>query len=207
MTRSATPRASILLAALLIAGCASQAPTRTGFLERDGAPATVAGQPVEVARYDRFVVDPVEFRPGTTVSSDVDAAALEQLKGELDAAVRTVFSASFAPADAPGPGVLRVRYAITGVETSQPVLNALTLLLVGPVSNGGVSTEAEVVDSVTGERLAALVTATNALPWRGGVGGYFSSLGHASTLLAQHAELLYRQLVPATRDPASEKSR
>ncbi|MFZ4760616.1 MAG: DUF3313 family protein, partial [Burkholderiaceae bacterium] len=139
-----------LAAAVLLAGCASQTPTRTGFLDRYDEPSTRSARPADATRYSRFIVDPIEFRPGTTVSSDVDAAAVERLEGELDGAVRKVFSASYAPADRPGPGVLRVRYAITGVETAQPVLNALTVLLVGPVSNGGVSTEGEVVDSVTG---------------------------------------------------------
>lgn len=191
------PHALIAVAAaVLLAGCASQTPTRTGFLDRYDEPSSRSTTTADLTRYSRFIVDPIEFRPGTTVSSNVDAAAVERLKGELEGAIRKVFSSTHAPAERPGPGVLRVRYAITGVETSQPTVNALTVLLIGPVSNGGVSTEGEVVDSVTGERLAALVTATNALPWRGGLGGYFSSFGHASTLLAQHAELLHRQLVP-----------
>jgi hypothetical protein len=210
MNRSLPTRTAALAAlsaALLIAGCASQAPTRTGFLQRYDEP-VAAVRPVDVARYTGFVVDPIEFRRGTTVSPDVDDAAVARLKTELDAALRKVFGASFAPAAAPGPGVLRVRYAITGVETSQPIVNAVTLLLLGPVSNGGVSTEGEVVDSVTGERLAALVTASNGLPWRGGFGGYFDAYGHASALLTLHAEQLHGQLVPAQPSaPSKETSR
>jgi hypothetical protein len=73
--------------------------------------------------------------------------------------------------DQPGPGVLRVRVAITDVTPSKPVSNTLsTIVPVGMVVSGATkavsgdnlgtgeaSTEFELLDATTGERLAAAV--------------------------------------------------
>ncbi len=58
----------------------------------------------------------------------------------------------------PGPEVLRLRVAITDVAPSDVALNLIaTALVYVPVDMGSASMEAELLDSLTGARLAAVV--------------------------------------------------
>jgi hypothetical protein len=72
------------------------------------------------------------------------------------------------------------------------VLNAVTMAaVVLPVTAGGASSEAEVVDSVTGERLVALQAFNNGgQSFLGGPIGYLSEYGQARRALAVQANEL-----------------
>ena len=54
-----------------------------------------------------------------------------------------------------GAGQVRVRVAVTELQTPNRAVNAMTTLLVGPVTTGGASLEFEAVDLRTGRRVAA----------------------------------------------------
>lgn len=216
MPRSRTPRAkppsarAALLAALLpaLAACAAQTTTRTGFLAHNDA-APLAADPADADRlvaraaperlagYSGYLIDDIAFRPGPHAPGVADAEVLADLRAAYRDALDTAFARHFGRAAAPGPGVLRVRAAITGYERANVAANVVTsALLIVPVTAGGAASEAEVVDSVTGERLAALATHTNGTPLLGGPVGYFTRHGHARRALARQADELAALVSP-----------
>ena len=85
----------------------------------------------------------------------------------MEQGVRKILSANGILAEEPGPGVLRYRMALTGVEKSKEDLKAHNIIPVSALfrgaqaATGNVATyidamfEAELVDSVTGERVSA----------------------------------------------------
>jgi len=201
MTHQSFTRAGAVAAALLItAACASQQTTQTGFLNE----AAIAAQPLridpnapdrlavaasadQVARYHSVLIEDVAFRPGPKIPDRIDPAVLADLRTSYRAALAEAFGQRFQIVATSGPGVLRVRAAITGYERANVALNVAMLALVGPVTAGGAASESEALDSVTGERIAALATHDNGTPLMGGPVGYYTQHGHARRALARHA--------------------
>ena len=57
----------------------------------------------------------------------------------------------------PGPGVLRVRAAITGIKRNVPLGSVRSITKAPDIGLGGASMEAEALDAQTGKRVAAVV--------------------------------------------------
>lgn len=202
------PRVALLtavMAPLLLAGCANQALTRSGFLT-DHDKLTSSQSDAKAMTYSRaapqdattaqraVVIDPIQIRLPAAQAADLAPELLRQAEADYRVALERAFSKQYrVVAQVPAEGALRVRAAITGLKPSSPALNAVTFLLLGPVSNGGVSTESEVVDIGSGQRIAAQATFTNGHLFNGGLGGYFDKLGHIRKAFDTHAEKL-RQL-------------
>jgi hypothetical protein len=194
---------SLLTMALLLAGCASQTLTRTGFLSGYDAMVPVGGASsfhsyvkpnLSPGQYTQYLLDPVIIEPKSALVLTEEETA--QLKTDLESAVRQSFEAKFQLAKEAGPGVFRLRFAITGVDKSSPGLNVAMAILIVPLANGGASTEAEALDSITGERLAALLASTNGSLVRGEFAGFFSEFGHAKLHFSKQADALRDQLSP-----------
>lgn len=197
----ASARLLLVLAPLTLAACANQSVTRTGFLDRydtlttaadgDKTLTYTAGSPA-ARSHRQVVIEEVEVRLPADQAAAIAPALLAQARTDYRAALTTAFARDYTVIDATSAGEpLRVRAAITGIKPSNPALNTATFLLVSPVSNGGVSTESEVIDARTGECLAAQATFTNAHLFNGGgLGGYFDRLGHIRTAFQTHAEKL-----------------
>jgi hypothetical protein len=81
---------------------------------------------------------------------------------------------------------LRIRAAITDVAPANPALNVVTTAVAfAPLDLGGAAIEAEFLDSMTGQRLAAMTerkkgSVTN-------LKGGFTELGHARSALKEWA--------------------
>lgn len=173
MTTRIFPLAA-LAAGLALAGCASQQPTQTGFLGDYSRLTATSGNPAwrdaaALTAYNAFIVDEVVYRPaeGAPALKPEEAA---RLTGEFRDRLVATLSERYRHADAAGPGVMRVRAAITNVDDVVPVLNAVTMAAIwAPVTSGGATTETEVVDSVSGARLAAAIGYNNGN--RGFLGG------------------------------------
>ncbi len=196
-----TPSMILAAAALLLGACANQENTRSGFLRDysrmapDASGALVERAPA-AARYRAFMVDDVAYLPGPR-SENVSAAEIAELRAHYKDAAVKVFAQHYVHTATPGPDVLRIRLAITGIDKADATLNYIATPLVGPVSNGGASSEGEIVDSTTGKRLAAFSTHTNANPFKGGLFEYYTRLGHAKAVLALHAAELHTQFATA----------
>lgn len=95
-----------------------------------------------------------------------------------------------------------MRAAITDFKGANVWLNALALPVIGPVTAGGASTEAEVVDSITGEPLVVLAIHSNGTPFLGGPQNYWAQYGHARSAVSRHAKKLHQmttQLKPINK--------
>lgn len=181
----ATMRLSVLaVVAALTFGCANQRTTDTGFLPR--------------ASYHSFYIKRVDFVPGPKSPKRPNEVTVNRLKSVYRKALVHSFSDRLQLADGPGPGVIEVRAAITGYEPANVWLNVVTSTLIGPVTAGGASTEAELLDSVTGTRVASLSTHSNGTPFLGGPQNYFKRYGHARSALRHHAKGLGKRLGPVT---------
>lgn len=126
----------------------------------------------DVRRYDKILIDPVEGYLGA--GSRLSRLAKPDRQALLDyfhATLRAQLGQDYALVDQPGPGVLRLRIAVTDARATKPALDTLTTVVpVGlaisalqraalgkTLTTGSVRIEAEALDGETGERLAALV--------------------------------------------------
>lgn len=116
--------------------------------------------------YQKVLIDPIQFYPAPKPTDKVGDQALTDIRNYMDKALREGMGGKLPLASEPGPGVLRIRPAITAVDTKHQGLKPYELLPVGLIISRGIvgkakeatiELEAEVVDSVTGERLAAMV--------------------------------------------------
>lgn len=136
-----------------------------------------------LAGYSSFIVDPVvvQFAPsdeGNALSPDQLKELTDHFRNEAIAAL----SEKFTVVDEPGPGVLRIRTAITSVETTTPILNIHPAMKLIGLGLGGAAMEAEAVDSVTGERIVAIVDSQegNRMSFAEGL----QTLGHAKQVMS-----------------------
>jgi hypothetical protein len=142
-------RAAIPASLLCAVACTSRGPapdptaltapngeTMSGFLDdysllRPGGPdelRLVYRNPrAEWTRYDKILLDPVTvWRSGKGSLDPVPEADLLRLAADFERAVRRSLGGSFTLVDAAGPGVMRIRFAITDARANDPVLDVLT---------------------------------------------------------------------------------
>lgn len=172
---------SVALTAVLLAvtGCASTGPQHSGFIQNEpvmqeekDAEGTVhryVSPRLSSGAYTKVLVEPVQLYPEPQPSEKVDAATLRQVRDHMDQAWRRELGKRVGLASGPGPGVARVRTALTGVKAESASLKPYQYLPVALVATaaaeaGGLRSkdvrlfvEVEVTDSVTGERLAVAV--------------------------------------------------
>ena len=78
-------------------------------------------------QYDEVLLEPVTlWRSGRRSLAPVPEAELMRLVSTFQAAVRRRLGEGFTMVEQPGPGVLRIRLAITQAHASDPVLDVLT---------------------------------------------------------------------------------
>ncbi len=128
-----------LLALLVAVACGPRHPPRTfetsGFLDdysllRPGGHDDVAlvyrDPTVDWTAYDKVLLEPVTlWRSGKKSLDPVPEGDLLRLVDDLEAAVRRRLGAGFTFVDKPGPGVMRIRLAITEARATDPVLDVL----------------------------------------------------------------------------------
>lgn len=148
-------------AVAFLAGCASP-PPMTGFvsdysrLQKTESGALRYISP-ELRGYTRFMVDPVEMRVDRQALDPSERA--EVARYMRDAFERILKKGGHEVMTQPGVGVARVRVAITDVQASKWYLNLHPAGKLTGTGTGGASMEGEVIDSVTGKQLAAVVKA------------------------------------------------
>ena len=120
------------------------------------------------ANYQRVLMEPISFYPSPQPSEKVSMGTLNDLRGYGDSAVRKAIASVVPLSDASGPGVLKVRVAITavGVEGNlkpyQLIPIALAFTAAKEVAGQGrrdlkLFVESEITDSVSGEPVALVV--------------------------------------------------
>jgi hypothetical protein len=162
-------KTSVMLTAMMcivvLSGCGGGEQVKTGFLsdysklqkESDSSLRYVNEK--AVAGYSGFMIDPVKVVLQSGAKSE--GQLTEQQKTDLtnylhSKIVEAVQGAGKKVVYQPAAGVARVRVALTNIEKTSAVNMVPQASLLG-AGIGGASMEAEVVDSVTGQQIGAVV--------------------------------------------------
>lgn len=190
------------LCSLLDAGCASNKPPKlSGFLKDYSGLKPLPDDPsmlywerrgVNWKKYTKLTIDPVavHLAPGARKyeipPQDLQKLA-EMFRTEAVAAVRDAYPI----VNQPGPDVLRIRAAITDANPSDALMNVVSAAAIFmPIDMGGASMETEFMDSMTGERLAAVVDKKTGSMGNPVDMGAYSKWGHAKKAFEQWAKEL-----------------
>jgi len=137
--------------------------------------------------YHAVILDPVVYYPTPQATDQVSAQTLEEVRQYVEDGFRNKLSEKVTVATQPGPGVLRIRPAITSVAPQAigrkpyqyiPIAFFISAVA-GRDQEAGLSIEIDAVDSISGARLAAAV--------RRGVG---------EKLAGKHGQLTLNDLKP-----------
>ncbi len=114
---------------------------------------TLYQQKRSLAAYRVFIVEPIKILVDRTVAGvAIDDATKARLASDLHRQVVETLAINYKVVNAPGPGIAIIRGAVTQLARSRTTEG-------GTIVIGGAGIEAEIVDSVTGERLGAVVEA------------------------------------------------
>ncbi len=145
-----------------LVGCKSTpAPPTTGFLsdysqliaEENGKMRYVSGR---LADYNAFIIDPVQLRTEGRADFDMEKRA-EVARYFRQQFIEVLQNNGYRVERSAGTRIARVRLALTDVQRSAWYLNLHPGSKLTGAGTGGASMEGEVIDSVTGEQLGAVV--------------------------------------------------
>ena len=176
--------------------------TRSGFLsdysqmgptKNHKKDAIFVASDYEPGVYTKVIIDPVEWH-----ARGRKEKTRAKLKADFHQRLTRKLGAKYQIVDASqaGPGVLRVRSAITGTRPARWYLNVpaqTAQLALGGFgmfrpSSGGASQEMQVQDAVSGRSLVQVATFRNGKPWN--VAGSYVPYDHARGAFTQASELL-----------------
>ena len=154
-----------------VCGCGEAVIQETGFLSdysrlkaQSDTRSTYMPPKENLGRYSKFIVDPVEvhFHTGSKALEQRSKGKLKEedvkdLRNYMHASIIEALSDGYDIVHQPGPGVARIRVALTDLEKSNVPLNIWPSTKLSGIGLGGATMEAEVVDSQTGEQIQALV--------------------------------------------------
>jgi hypothetical protein len=153
----------LLFASALLCGCAKTPPARqTGFLSDYSNLEPVTDKRMvytsPAARgYHAFIVTPVEFRlPPQQLNPEKRAEVARHFQRRLGEVIE---KQGFEVVEEPGVDVALIRVALTDVAASTWWQKIHPVSRAAGAGTGGAAMEGEVVDSVTGRQLAAVVQA------------------------------------------------
>lgn len=176
--------ALLIASVIMLAGCAAsgmKSVETTGFLGdysqlkpggEDRAALFYVKPGVDLKKYNKIMFERiVVMLSDQAESKELDPAMLKELTDYYELALFNAVKDGYEVVDQPGADVLRVRVAITGLKPSKPVANTMsTIIPVGMIAAGATkavsgenlgtgeaSTEFELLDSLSGQRLAAAV--------------------------------------------------
>jgi len=108
--------------------------------------------------YEAVIVEAVQvYFTEEARGRDLNEDALAELTTHFDEGFRELMDERFDLAAAPGEGVARVRIAVTDVRPSKPLFDIVPHSKILGLNTGGATIEAEMLDSVTGEQILAVV--------------------------------------------------
>jgi hypothetical protein len=151
-------------------GCSQRKMAKTGFLSDYSKLQAVSDSSLRyldksaLATYSSFIVDRVEvhFQAGAKAIETKSKGKLTQQNiADLtnyfhSTMVKMITEAGIEVVYQPGPGVARIRTAITDIEETNVVLAAIPQArLISGAGVGGASVEVEIIDSQTGRQLLA----------------------------------------------------
>jgi hypothetical protein len=138
-------------------------------------------------KYKKVIIEPVQYYPEPQPSEHVTADTLKQIKDYVDQALRFKVGKKLQVVEQSGADTLRLRVALTAVEKSNEGLQPyqyvpVALVITGARAAAGahpeqaaIFLEAEMTDSISGERLAIAV--------RGGTGERLTKLKGSGSIV------------------------
>jgi hypothetical protein len=148
---------------LSMAGACSEPVRKTGFLSDYSRLIPDKGnlrytKMRKLGTYDRFIIEPVKVHlHGIPQGARPEPAIRTELANYLHNAIVNAIEDRYMIVSQPGPGVARIRVAITDIQRSTPSLNFLPQTKLTGIGLGGASMEGEVLDSQTGEQIGAVI--------------------------------------------------
>ncbi|MHC4299958.1 MAG: DUF3313 domain-containing protein [Planctomycetota bacterium] len=119
---------------------------------------TYTNPKVDLADYSKFILDPVVVHfHDEAEKPEMSRKELAELRQHMFAAVHNAILKDYQIVRRSGPGVARIRIAITDIKKSTPVLTVLPPGRLVGFGLGGAAMEAEVLDSQTGEQIGAVI--------------------------------------------------
>ena len=115
--------------------------------------------------YQKIIVDPTQYYPVPKPTDQVSASTLTEISNYVDKGLRDKLGSKVALVSDPGPGVLRIRAAITAVAPQTVGLKPYQVIPIafiissakGRGKEAAINIEVEMVDSMTGEVMGASV--------------------------------------------------
>ena len=143
--------------------------------------------------YNKFLIDPVivHFAPNAKGTA-FDPAKLTKLTDFTREEMMKALSERYQVVDAPGPGVLRIRAALTDIKKTIPAMNIHPATKLSGIGLGGASMEAEALDSQSGVRVIAVVDTRQGN--RLSIGAGLSELGHAKQVIKHWIDRFVKRL-------------
>jgi hypothetical protein len=181
-------------------GCTAKRAERTGFLSdysKLEAQSDISSRYLapgnRLGRYTKFIIDPVviHFHTGSKAAEKLKEENLRDLKNYMHDALVKAIEDHYEIVFRPGPGVARLRSALTDLKKSGIVQNILPIGKAVGSGLGGASLEAELLDSRTGEQIGALVESQ--LGKRLSLDGY-STWGDAKAVMDNWAKRFRQRL-------------
>ncbi len=148
-----------------VGACATvDEPEQTGFLsdysklERDADNRWIYST-AKTVNYSKFYIAPVAILFEPREDPEFSPDELEELKTYLVVRLtkRLTEDDGYEVVSGPGPGVATFRMGITDVDASIAALNLSVYTRVTGAGLGGIAAEGEIVDSMSGEQLAAAI--------------------------------------------------
>ncbi len=150
---------------LIQCGCGSEGAARTGFLSDYSRLQTESSTSLRyintraLAQYSSFIVEPVRvhLHSGSKSKGKLTQQQISDLTSYMHAnIISAVLDSGNNVVYKPAPGVAKVRVALTDIEKTNAI-NILPQASLLGAGLGGASMEAEVIDSMTGEQIGAVV--------------------------------------------------
>lgn len=113
---------------------------------------------IDASKYNKFIVDPVAINLSKKGRErNIDAKEMKKLAKYFRKRIAVELNKGYQIVRRPGPNVIRIRTSISDVDKTNPFLNIhpVTKLMGGGL--GGAGAEMELVDSLTGQRIAAAI--------------------------------------------------
>jgi hypothetical protein len=147
-----------------------------------------------LADYKKFIIDPVdiEFEPDSK-AREADPEQVEGIRQYFQEQLKEQLGKNYTIVEKPSLDVLRLRTAITDIVASKPYFNIHWATKLSRLGLGGASLEAELLDSLTNERVAAVIYSRQGR----GITKYlkgFSKWGYTKDSLLLWAEIFTKHL-------------
>lgn len=148
--------------AVMLGGCAKKV-QETGFLSTYKNLEPVSDNTMryigpQVGQYSKFIIDPITVKLyDAETAKKVTPEDISHLEQFFYSEILKQKPERYEIVSQPGPGVAKLRIALTNLEKSNPALNVLPQTKLTGAGLGQASVEMEAVDSLTDAQLAAAI--------------------------------------------------